>query len=320
MKKPADLARWTPVGFDFSGFDTVVEWADLSAERFAEPFFEQTVARWEAGPRARPRVKTGLDVLEALDDEPSLEPAGMIFHLSRCGSTLVSRLLGTLPGVVVISEPPPLNALLALDTDVVDQTTLAGVVRLLVRALGRRRHGDERQLVLKCTSWNVRRRAVLAAAFPETPWIWVQRDPARVLASILADPPPWFHPESDPQPAAWRHGLDLAAVSTMTRVEFAARMLGATLEAAAADPTRRLCIDYAELPAAVWERVVPHFGLEVDLVGIERLIEESRFYSKSLVPRVFAGDGPDSRPMTDAMREAAERFAEPAYRALTSDA
>ena len=66
------------------------------------------------------------------------------------------------------------------------------MVRLLVRALGRRRHSDEQQLVLKCTSWNIRRRAVLAAAFPETPWIWVQREPARVLASLLATPPGWL--------------------------------------------------------------------------------------------------------------------------------
>ena len=37
----------------------------------------------------------------------------------------------------------------------------------MVRALGRCRHGDERRLVLKCTSWNVRRQAVLAAAIRE---------------------------------------------------------------------------------------------------------------------------------------------------------
>ena len=100
---------------DFSGSAPAVYWADLSAERFAEPFFDQTVNRWVAGLDARPLVRTGLEALAALDGEPSLEPAGMIFHLSRCGSTLVSRLLGTLPGVVVLAEPAPLNTLLGLD-------------------------------------------------------------------------------------------------------------------------------------------------------------------------------------------------------------
>jgi len=312
--KLADLTRWTPVRLDFSGPAPAIYWADLSAERFVEPFFDQTVARWASGPRARPLVKTGFDALVALDSEPSLEPVGMIFHLSRCGSTLVSRLLGTLPGVVVLAEPAPLNALLGLDR--IDDATLVKIVRLAVRALGRCRHADERRLVLKCTSWNIRHRAILAAAFPETPWIWVQRDPVRILASLLATPPGWLGLQAEPQRAARRFGLDPAAVPTMARAEFVARALGAMLETAATDPAQRLCVDHADLPAAVWQQVVPHLGLETDPATIHRMIEESRFYSKDPARRVFAGDVPERRPMTDAMREAAQRFAEPGYRAL----
>ncbi|MGO9651429.1 hypothetical protein [Mycobacterium sp.] len=316
----ADLARWTPIRFDFSGPVPVVDWADLTAERFVDPFFDETVARWVSGPDARPLVRTGLEALVALDSEPSLEPAGMIFHLSRCGSTLVSRLLCAVPGAVVLAEPAPLNALLRLDPDRVDEATLVRLVRLLVRALGRCRHGDERQLVLKCTSWNIRRRAVLAAAFPETPWIWVQRDPVRVLASLLAEPPGWLGFQARPGRAAQLFGLDPATLPAMSRVEFAARVLGALLGAAAADTGRRLLIDYTDLPGAVWQRVAPHFGLDADAAAIDRMIEESRFYSKHPASRVFTGDAPERRPATDEMREAAERFAEPGYRELASPA
>ncbi len=226
----AELSRWTPIRFDLSGAAPMVDWADLSAERFVDPFFDQTVARWATGPQARPLVRTGLDALVALDNEPSLEPAGMIFHLSRCGSTLVSRLLGTLPGAIVLAEPSPLNALLGLNPGRVEEATLVRLVRLLVRALGRCRHGDERHLVLKCTSWNIRRREVLAAAFPETPWIWVQREPARVLASLLATPPGWLGLGVTPPRSAGLFGLDPASVPARARVEFAARALGAMLE------------------------------------------------------------------------------------------
>jgi hypothetical protein len=316
--KLADLALWTPVRLDFSGPAPAIYWADLSAERFVDPFFDQTVTRWASGPRARPLVKTGLEALAALDGEPSLEPAGIIFHLSRCGSTLVSRLLGTLPGVVVLAEPTPLNALLGLDPDRVDEATLAKIVRLLVRALGRLRHGNERRLVLKCTSWNIRRRAVLAAAFRETPWIWIQRDPAHVLASLLANPPGWLGIQAAPQRAARRFGLDPAAVPAMTRAEFAARALGAMLAAAATDPARRLRIDHADLPHAVWTRVAPHLGLEADDAAVDRMIEEARYYSKDSTPRIYAGHAPERHPMTDAMREAAQCFADPGYRALAS--
>lgn len=315
----ADLARWTPVRFDFSATDPAVDWADMSEERFSEPFFDQTVAQWASGPRSEQLVRTGLDVLAALDGEPSLDPAGMIFHLSRCGSTLVSRLLGTLPGVVVIAEPSPLNALLGLDPNRVDRAALIQVVRLLVRALGRRRHGDERHLVLKCTSWNIRQRAILAAAFPDTPWTWVQRDPARVLTSLLAEPPGWLGLQDWPQAAKQRFGLDPPAVPAMTRTEFAAHALGSMLDAAAiADPTGRLCVDHAELPDAIWNRVAPHFGLVVDDAAVARMTDESRFYSKRSAPRVFAGDAPEQRLVTDEIRQAAQRFVEPGYRVLSS--
>jgi hypothetical protein len=148
----AALARWTPVRLDFSGPTPAVDWADLSSERAWST--RSSIRPSPVGrPPARPLVRTGLEALVALDCEPSLELAGIIFHLSRCGSTLVSRLLGTLPGIVVVTEPAPLNALLGLDPDRIDDATLVQLVRLVVRALGRCRHGNERRLVLKCTSW-----------------------------------------------------------------------------------------------------------------------------------------------------------------------
>jgi hypothetical protein len=316
----AELTRWTPIRIDLSGAAPLIDWADLSEERFIEPFFDQTAARWASSPGAAPLVRTGLDALIALDNEPSLEPAGMIFHLSRCGSTLVSQLLGTLPGAVILAEPSPLNALLGPNPDRVDEATLVQLVRLLVRALGRCRHGDERHLVLKCTSWNIRRRAVLAAAFPETPWIWVQREPTHVLASVLATPPGWLGLGMTPPWSARLFGLDPGPVPARARIEFAARALGAMLEAAATDPAGRLSIDYADLPRAVWQRVAPHFGLTADGEAIDRMIAKSRFYSKDPSPRVFDGDASKRYLMTDAMRTAAERYAEPGYRALASPA
>jgi hypothetical protein len=106
----------------------------------------------------------------------------------------------------------------------------------------------------------------------------------------------------------------------MTRSEFTARALGAMLWSAATDPGRRICIDHAELPAAVWQRVAAHFGLEIDAAAIERMTEQSLFYSKDAAPRAFSGDVPEQHPVTDAMREAAERFAEPGYRLLAPGA
>jgi hypothetical protein len=312
----ADLARWTPIRFDLSASPPTVDWADLSAERFVEPFFDETVGRWSTGPNPQPLVRTGLDALVALDAEPSLDPAGLIFHFSRCGSTLVSRLLATMPRVVVIAEPSPLNALLALDPARVDEAVLVQVVRLLVRALGRRRHGDEQHLVLKCTSWNIRRQEILTAAFPDTPWVWVQRDPAQVVASLLAKPPGWLGQHVPPLATALRFGIDPVRVPTMPRAEFAARALGSMLRSASAGPPRRICVDHAELPSAVWQRVAPHFGIEIDSAAIERMTEQSRFYSKDAEPQQFSSEQANARSATEEVTDAAERFAGPGYREL----
>jgi hypothetical protein len=313
----AELADWTPIRLDLSGPAPAVVWADLSAERFTDPFFDQTVARWESGPSVRPLVRTGLDELLAVDAAPSLEPAGMIFHVSRCGSTLLSRLLGTLPGVVVVAEPAPLNSLLGLDPARVDHAFLVEAVRLLVRALGRCRHGDERRLVLKCTSWNILRREVLADAFPGTPWIWVQRDPVRVVASLLAEPPGWLGPRAAIDKVAQLFGIDRAVAPTMERAEFASRALGTMFEAAEHNSAGRLVIDHADLPHAAWTRAAPHFGLETSPAEIDRMTEQAGFYSKEPTPRPFDGTAED-RPVSDTVRLAAQRFAEPGYRALTS--
>jgi hypothetical protein len=72
------------------------------------------------------------------------------------------------------------------------------------------------------------------------------------------------------------------------------------------------------LPAAVWRRVAPHFGIEIDLATIERMTEQSEFYSKDSEPQAFSDDQQERRPVTDEMREAARRFAESGYRLLAA--
>ena len=103
---------WTPVEFTAAG--PSVEWCDLRGVRFDDPFFEQTVRRAMQDPyrllfRARTSVAALKDVFDRAD---RLELAGSVFHSSRCGSTLVCRMLGQLAGAVVLSEPPVLDDVL----------------------------------------------------------------------------------------------------------------------------------------------------------------------------------------------------------------
>ncbi len=56
----------------------------------------------------------------------------------------------------------------------------------------------------------------------------------------------------------------------------------------------------------------------IDPAAMERMAEQSRFYSKESEPQAFSDDHQERCPVTDEMREAARRFAESSYRMLAS--
>jgi hypothetical protein len=305
------LAQWTPIRLILQPPEAALDWCDLRGLRFEEPFFDQTVARWTAGAARRPVIRTGLAELAALDGEPSLDPAGFIFHMSRCGSTLLSRLLSTLPGMVVAAEPGPINTLLETDPELVDEAARAGVLRLLIRALGRIRAGDESRYVVKLSSWNVRLLPLFRRAFPDTPWIWVHRRPDEVMASILAGPPGWMQLQRYPRRAEYLFGLDPYEVSTMAPEAFCARVLTAMIEAWLAEAgADALVVDYRELPGAVWDRVAPFLKLTLSQGDIARMAEEARYSAKDPVRRVFAGS---SGQIPEPIRDLARRLVDPSY-------
>ncbi len=308
----ADLRHWTPIRLTIERPQPFIDWGDLRGVRFAQPFFGQTVARWADSDPPRNLVRTGLDALMALDTEPSLDPSGFIFHLSRCGSTLVSRLLATLPGVLVVSEPDPLNALVEADPDMVDEAAQIAVLRLMVRALGRVRFGDEQRYILKLSSWNVRRLSLFQRAFPGTPIVWVDRDPVEVMASVLAGPPGWMQLQQHPRRAQQLFGLDPAAVAAMSREEFCARVLESLCEAAEG-ASAALLVDYRALPDAIWTRVAPFLGLEPDESGMARMREEAKFSAKDTGRQVFAADSAAKQIVPAAIRDLVERIVGPTY-------
>jgi hypothetical protein len=309
----ADIARWTPVSLTVERPQPTIDWCDLSGIRFEEPFFGQTVARWTGAEASRSIIRTTLQELVALDTEPSLDPTGFVFHMSRCGSTVLSRLLSTVPGMLVVSEAEPINALLEADPAEVQDEAQVAVLRLLVRALGRIRFGDERRYVMKLSSWNIRRLSLFRRAFPEVPWVWVYRQPVEVMASILAGAPGWMQLQRFPHRAEHLFGLDPFETATMGREEFCARVLASMCEAALGGDGKALFVEYQEMPAAIWTRVAPFLGLPLSEADIARMGEEGKFYAKDPVKRPFADDIRQKREVPGLVRELAARILDPLY-------
>jgi hypothetical protein len=79
----------------------------IAPAELRDAFMQETIARV---PAAESFVHIAReDVGKAA---PGTAPAGLIFHVARCGSTLISQLLRTHDKLVVYAEPLPFNEIL----------------------------------------------------------------------------------------------------------------------------------------------------------------------------------------------------------------
>jgi hypothetical protein len=120
----------------------------------------------------------------------TLEPSLIIFHVSRCGSTLASQLIGLDDQFITLSEVPFFDHLLRsrLDDEVKKEVDVKSVLPAAIRLYGQRRSGRERHLVIKLDSWHTAFHSELRAMFPRTPFVLLYRHPAAVVASHRVQP------------------------------------------------------------------------------------------------------------------------------------
>ena len=263
---------------------------------------------------------TSADVLsEWADTAPDLPLAGLIFHLSRCGSTLVSRMLGALSANRVLSEPDPLKTV--LDTTTHPPETSDGQriawLRGFVHASAARRFPDEQRLLIKFDPWHTLDLATIRAAFPGVPTVFIYREPVEILASLSDNIASTFAPTPG---GAEKIGLTYPEALTASIEEYCARVLGRIAEAATAasehDPLWRL-VNYTQLPDAVETEIAPHFGLVLDEEARAAMRAVTPFHAKAQGRVVFQADS--ARKQSDAdseLRDLARHWVDPAYARL----
>jgi hypothetical protein len=86
------LAGWIPLFLSARGGQPAVDWGYMGGERFVEPFCHDTLQKLASRPFNRLfRRQSGLDLLrERVHCHPGLPLKGIVFHMSRCGSTLAA--------------------------------------------------------------------------------------------------------------------------------------------------------------------------------------------------------------------------------------
>ena len=171
-----------------------VYWVDIGDHRFRHWQYVFTLDHLAREGGIRAYFASPVEILDEDDLFADSAPvAGLIFHVSRCGSTLVTKALGRLNSHVMISQGAPLQQgfwaeateqwIRPLPQDAVTMRRF----RNLVRAMCRRRHGDEERAFVKFISWNTIYAPFIRAALPGVPAIFLYRDPVEVIASVRRD-------------------------------------------------------------------------------------------------------------------------------------
>lgn len=242
-----------PYRLDYREGAPQVEWIVTGGERFTEPFYCDTIRRLARGNRAvnadGVRRRTPLSTLSAIAPGPS--PAAIIFHVSRCGSTLVSRMLAALPNHCVASEPPIVDDLLQTARHIpasTDEERIAWL-RGAVAAIGAAHDGGGRQF-LKVDCWQIFSLPLIQRAFPGVPLLFIHRHPVEVMVSLLAQPSLTLVRDVV-TPA--QLGLSLAERDALSPEEYAAAVLGAFFRMAAEHRAALVPVAYEQLPSFVWE-------------------------------------------------------------------
>ncbi len=299
--------HWLPVQVVASQGRIAIDWAWFGAAPLTAPFFEDSLRQALRRPLNRLfRYRTALDdFIAGAETADSLTPAGLIFHMSRCGSTLTAQMLAALPRTVVIPEAAPIDAVVQIGLGCrrgFREVRQAELLRAMVTAYGRRRAGDERHLVVKLDAWHTLALPLFRRVFPDVPWIFVYRDPVEVLVSQLRQR------GMQTVPQLFSPGFyGLAESDSLPPEDYCARVLARICAAACDHPHGGLFVDYSELPQAVESRILPWFALAPDAAALAAMAAVPRRDAKS-PGRVFTADRADKqRAASVATRAAAER-------------
>jgi hypothetical protein len=281
--------------------DLPMRWAYFGRQRLTESFFRESASRMWRKPLNRAiALHTPLSVVLSAPSVPA--PDGLIFHMSRCGSTLVAQMLAASPANIVVSEAQPIDAAVMLGRQANDGGAL---LRAMVAVFSRRRGADHARLFLKLDCWHSLALPLFREAFPATPWIFQYRAPVEVLVSQARVAGSQMIPEFV-SPAFY----GLAETDRDWGADYHARVLAKVCEGAlmAFPEGGGVLIDYAQLPNGLFTKILPHFG--VTLGAEERDLMAAAAQNDAKAPWTgFTADAQTKRAeASEEVREAAAAY------------
>lgn len=167
-------------------------WIYTGQKSFEEPFFDETVARCLSLPEnsnGNMPVTDAQVVLQRARAIRSLPLAGIIHHISRCGSTLLAQLLNEDKRLTVLSEVPLLDDLLMMQyrTEEPEGCSIRELFIAVVRLMTQR-SDDKAYAFIKADSWHIHFHDLLRSWYPDVPAFLLFREPGEVIRSHQRQP------------------------------------------------------------------------------------------------------------------------------------
>ena len=319
LKISERLRGWSPIRFFWQDGQPLVDWCLTDDIRFTDPFFEQTITRAMQDPfRVLFRHCTPIEALRELEaEDPVAAPTGFIYHMSRCGSTLVAQMLAALPDSLVISEAGPIDAVLQANrkNPLVTDKQRSDWLRWMIGALGRRADRKTKSFFVKLDCWQTVEMDLIRQAFPATPWIFVYRNPVEVMVSQFRQPAYWTLPGTlDPA----RFGIDPLSVLQLPREQFCGRVLQATLRAALDHHEKDggFLVAYPNLPEVVWNSVGKVFGITFSTEELELMKSASELDAKNPYYAFVPDSNVKQKEASEAIRTVCGEMLNPLYQQL----
>ncbi len=264
----------------------MVDWGYVGRHQFSDPFFIQTISQCLRHPADLLfRHRTPLESLGQITASlRSVQPTGFVFHMSRCGSTLISQMLAALPQNLVLSEAGPIDDVLRAHfrNPAITEQERVQWLQWMIAALASQRNPEEKSLFIKFDSWHVMFLPLIQRAFPRVPWIFLYREPLEVMASAQKQLGGQMIPGVLPPEL---FGWDIATVQKMSLYEYTARVLGRLCQAALVcvqDGEGKLA-NYQQLPAALWPELSRYWKVHFSEVEVERMLVAARMDAKNPV-------------------------------------
>jgi hypothetical protein len=265
----------------------------------------------------------------------ALNLTAVAFHESRCGSTLVANSMIAMDPAkhrTYSESPPPVYVLRQLCGEGFTRCSLdqaATVLRDVVYMMSRTDDPREERVFFKFQSISSKYIEVFTAAFPDVPWMYVYRDPVQVMMSHVKDDETLSRancvrtmrgPQGDDMHGiAKRHGY--RDIREMNRMEYCAAHLASLTESAVRNLNEMaIPIDYAKLPATLWEDIFPKIlGRPLTDTEVSNMEAVSTMYSKGRgnKKKEFKDDSEKKEhAASEAVREAAEKFMKESFEQL----